>query len=184
MKGKYPQIEAKMQKTVEALIAELATIRAGRANPAVLAKIMVEYYGAETPLPQLAAISTPDARTLVVTPWDAGALKAAEKAIQQSDLGINPVNDGKALRLGFPPLTEERRRDLAKSVKKFAEDSKVSIRNTRRDELEKAKGDKKKSIITEDDLKIIEKDLQELCDKYIKEIDKVAADKEKELMEV
>lgn len=184
MKGKYPEIEAKMKKTIESLSAELGTVRAGRANPAVLSKIMVDYYGAETPLPQLAAISSPDARTLLVSPWDGGALKAAEKAILQSDLGINPVNDGKAIRLNFPPLTEERRKDLVKSVKKYAEEAKVAVRNIRRDELERAKNDKKKSVITEDDLKVIEKDLQELCDRYIKDIDKVALDKEKELMEV
>lgn len=173
-----------MQKTLDVLSKELAAVRAGRANPAVLDKITVEYYGAPTPLNQVAAISTPDPRTLAVQPWDGSVLKAIEKAIQVSDLGINPQNDGRAIRLVFPALTEERRRDLAKQVKKYSEDAKVAVRNIRRDAMDKFKAQKKKSEITEDDLKIIEKDLQKLTDDYIKEVERIADEKEKELMEI
>lgn len=184
MKNSYPELEAKMKQRIDALSRELASIRAGRASAAVLDKVMVDYYGSATPIGQVAAISTPEPRTLQITPWDPQVLRAAEKAIQQSDVGINPVNDGKSLRLTFPPLTEERRRDLAKNVKKYGEESKVSIRGLRRDALDGYKAQKKKSEITEDDLKIIEKDITELVDKYIKEVDKICDAKEKEILEV
>lgn len=184
MKEQLKAHEAKMQKTLDVLAKELAAVRAGRANPAVLDKITVEYYGAPTPLNQVAAISTPDPRTLAVQPWDGSVLKAIEKAIQVSDLGINPQNDGRAIRLVFPALTEERRRDLAKQVKKYSEDAKVAVRNIRRDAMEKFKAQKKKSEITEDDFKVIEKDMQKLTDDYIKEVERIADEKEKELMEI
>lgn len=176
--------EEKMEKTIGALERDFATVRAGRASPAVLDRIMVDYYGSPTPINQMAAVSAPEPRLLQIQPWDASTLKDIEKAINMSDIGINPNNDGRVIRLVFPPLTEERRRDLAKTVKKYAEESKVAVRNVRRDAMDKYKAAKKKSEITEDDLKIIEKDIQELVDKYIKEIDKVAAAKEKEIMEV
>lgn len=184
MKGSYPEYEDKMKKCVESLQHELSTIRAGRASANVLDKVMVDYYGAATPLSQIASITSPEPRVLLVSPWDGAALKPAEKAILKSDIGITPISDGKALRLNFPPLTEERRRDLGKTVKKYSEESKIVLRNVRRDALEKAKVQKKKSEITEDDLKIIDKDMNELVDKYTKEIDKVASAKEKEIMEV
>ncbi|MGN1451581.1 MAG: ribosome recycling factor [Eubacteriales bacterium] len=184
MKDTYPEIESKMKKTIDALSYELSTIRAGRANASVLDKVNVEYYGTPTPINQLASISVPEPRVLMVSPWDPSVLKAVEKAILQSDVGITPVSDGKAIRLSFPPLTEERRRDLAKGVKKYGEESKVTVRNVRRDAMDKYKAMKKKSEITEDDLKIVEKDIQELVDKYVKEIDKVVAAKEKEILEV
>lgn len=184
MKGSYPEIETRMKKTIDALAYELSTIRAGRANASVLDKVTVEYYGTPTPINQVASISSPEPRILMVSPWDPSVLKALEKAILASDVGITPVSDGKAIRLSFPPLNEERRRDLAKTVKKYAEEGKVAVRNVRRDAMDKYKAAKKKSEITEDDLKIIEKDVQELVDKYVKEIDKVAAAKEKEIMEV
>lgn len=184
MKEQIKSHEAKMQKTLDVLSKELAAVRAGRANPAVLDKITVEYYGAPTPLNQVAAISTPDPRTLAIQPWDGSVLKAIEKAIQVSDLGINPQNDGRAIRLVFPALTEERRRDLAKQVKKYSEDAKIAVRNIRRDAMEKFKAQKKKSEITEDDFKVIEKDMQKLTDDYIKEVERIADEKEKELMEI
>jgi ribosome recycling factor len=173
-----------MQKTVEVLTSEFAGVRAGRANPSVLNKITIEYYGTTTPVNQLATISTPDPRTLVIQPWDASVLKPIEKAIQASDLGINPQNDGRVIRLVFPQLTEERRKELAKQVKKYAEEAKVAIRNIRRDAMEKYKTQKKKSEITEDDFKNIEKDVQKITDDFIKDIDDLAAKKEKELFEI
>jgi ribosome recycling factor len=184
MKNSYPEYESKMQKAVAALSSELATLRAGRASAAVLNKVMVDYYGTPTPITQIASVSTPEPRLLIIAPWDASVLKAVEKAILSSDIGINPINDGKTIHLVFPPLTEERRRELAKQVRKYSEEAKVAIRNVRRDALENYKAMKKKSEITEDDLRVIEKDIQELVDKYSKEIEKVAEAKEKELMEV
>ena len=184
MKGDYPEYSAKMDKTLEVLSQDFAAVRAGRANAAVLDRITVEYYGTETPINQLATISSPDPRTLMISPWDSSILKKVEKAIQASDLGINPQNDGKVIRLVFPQLTEERRRELTKQVKKYGEDSKVAIRNIRRDAMDNFKAQKKKSEITEDDLKNIEKDMQDLTDQYIKDIDKLCAAKEKELMEM
>ena len=184
MKEQLKAHEAKMQKTLDVLAKELAAVRAGRANPAVLDKITVEYYGAPTPLNQVAAISTPDPRTLAVQPWDGSVLKAIEKAIQVSDLGINPQNDGKAIRLTFPQLTEERRKELVKQIRKYAEGGKVAIRNIRRDAMETFKKKQKASELTEDDLKIAEKDLQKLTDDMCKELDALLEKKEKELMEV
>ncbi|MCL2151730.1 MAG: ribosome recycling factor [Oscillospiraceae bacterium] len=173
-----------MKKTIEVLQSQYSTIRAGRANPSVLEQIRVDYYGAPTPINQIASVSTPDPRTLLIQPWDASSLKSIEKAILTSELGINPQNDGRFLRLVFPQPTEERRKELIKQVNKFAEESKVSIRNIRRDAVEKFKVQKKKSEITEDDLADTEKDLQKLTDDYIKEIDKVARKKESEIKEI
>ena len=180
MKEQIKSHEAKMQKTLDVLSKELAAVRAGRANPAVLDKITVEYYGAPTPLNQVAAISTPDPRTLAIQPWDGSVLKAIEKAIQVSDLGINPQNDGKQIRLNFPPLTEE----LIKGVSKTGEEAKVALRNIRRDALDKFKAAQKKSEITEDELHDGEDKMQKLTDKYVKEIDAMVSKKSKELAEV
>ena len=184
MKEQIKSHEAKMQKTLDVLSKELAAVRAGRANPAVLDKITVEYYGAPTPLNQVAAISTPDPRTLAIQPWDGSVLKAIEKAIQVSDLGINPQNDGRVIRLVFPQLTEERRKELVKQIHKYAENGKVAVRNIRRDAMDNFKKQQKASEITEDELKIAEKDLQKLTDDSCKEIDKILDNKEKELMSV
>ncbi len=180
----YQDFERKMKRTCEFLKEQLASVRAGKANPAVLDRITVEYYGTDTPINQVASISVPDARSLLIQPWDASALKAIEKAIQASELGINPQNDGRAIRLVFPQLTEERRKDLAKQVKKYGEEAKVAVRNIRRDAMDKFKAQKKKSEITEDDFKDVEKDMQKMTDDYIKEVEKIADDKEKELMEL
>ena len=180
----YEEFETKMRKTSENLSTNLASVRAGRANAAVLDQITVDYYGTPTPIQQVASISTPDPRSLLITPWDKSTLKGIEKAIMASELGINPQNDGTCIRLVFPQLTEERRRELAKQVKKYAEDAKVAVRNVRRDAMDKFKAQKKSSEMTEDDFKIAEKDLQKLTDDWIKEIDKVAEKKEKELFEI
>ncbi|MCQ2446563.1 MAG: ribosome recycling factor [Clostridia bacterium] len=182
-KSDYKVYEDKMQKTVDSLESEFGTIRAGRASATVLDKVTVNYYGSDTPLSQVASISVPEPRMLVIQPWDPSLLKAIEKAILASDVGITPTNDGKNIRLAFPPLTEERRRDLTKLVHKYAEEGKVAVRNVRRDAVEAFKAQKKKSEITEDDLKICEKDMQDLTDKYIKKVEDTAAKKEKELME-
>lgn len=176
--------EEKMNKTIGALENEFAAIRAGRANPAVLDRVSVDYYGVPTPINQLAAVSVPEARILLIQPWDKSSVKAIEKAIQSSDIGINPQSEGGTIRLIFPPLTEERRRDLVKSVSKYAEDGKVAVRSIRRDAIEKLKGMKKKSEITEDDLKTAEKRIQDLTDKFCKKIDDMAAVKEKDIMEI
>ena len=180
----YKEFESKMQKTSEALTAQLATIRAGRANAAVLDQSQVDYYGVPTPIQQVASISTPDPRSLVIQPWDGSVLKGIEKAILASELGINPQNDGRMIRLVFPPLTEERRKELAKQTKKYGEEAKVAIRNIRRDAIEKFKKKQKAYEITEDDYKIAEKDIQKLTDDFIKDIDKIAEKKEKELTEI
>ncbi len=184
MKGKYPEIESKMDKALAFLLEEFATIRVGRANASVLDKITVDYYGVMTPVAQISATSTPDPKTLMVQPWDTSLLKAIEKAILASDLGINPQNDGKSIRLNFPPLTEDRRKELTKTVAKKAEEAKVVIRSIRRDAVEKFKEQKKKSEVTEDDLKIMEKDSQEMTDSKIKEIDAMTEKKDKEIMEM
>ena len=178
------QAEEKMTKSVNALANEYSSIRAGRANPAVLDKVLVEYYGAPTPVTQLAAVSVPEARTLLIQPWDKSALKGIEKAIQTSDIGINPQNDGSTVRLVFPPLTEERRRELVKGVYKYAEEAKIAVRSIRRDAMDKLKELKKKAEITEDDQKGLEKKLQELTDKYCKEVDELSAKKDKEIREI
>lgn len=184
MKADLKPYEQKMTKTIDVLGKELAAIRAGRANPAVLDKITVEYYGAPTPLNQVAAISSPDPRSLAIQPWDGSILRQIEKAIQTSDLGINPQNDGKVIRLTFPPLTEERRKDLIKQVSKTGEESKVAIRNIRRDAIDKCKAAQKKSEMTEDELHEAEDKMQKITDKYVKEIDGIVAKKSKELSEV
>lgn len=176
--------QEKMSKSISVLEADLATLRAGRANPAVLNKISVEYYGTATPLPQIGNISVPDPRTILIQPWDASILGEVEKAILKSDLGITPTNDGKAIRLSFPPLTEERRKEIAKVIRTKCEESKVAIRSIRRDALESFKTAKKNGEITEDDLKCIEKDVQKLTDNFIKDIDTIMANKEKEIMEL
>ena len=180
----YKEFEHKMTRTCESLNTTLATIRAGRANAAVLDQIFVDYYGVPTPIQQVASIATPDPRSLLIQPWDNKLLKGIEKAILASELGINPQNDGRCIRLVFPPLTEERRRDLVKQTKKYGEESKVAIRNIRRDAIEKFKKQQKASEITEDDYKIAEKDIQKLTDDFIKEIDKISEKKEKELTEI
>lgn len=184
MDENYAEFIDKMKKTTEVLSSQFDSVRAGRANAAVLDKIRVEYYGESTPINQIATIATPDPRSLTIQPWDASSIKHIEKAIQESDLGINPQNDGRIIRLVFPQLTEDRRKDLIKQVKKYAEEAKVAIRNIRRDAMEKYKDQKKKSEITEDDLKVIEKDMQKLTDDSIKNIDAIAAKKEKELLEI
>lgn len=182
--AKYPEIEEKMNKRVDAYHSELKTIRAGRANASVLDKVVIDYYGSPTPVAQVGSISSPEPRMLVIQPWDMTILKEIEKAILKSEIGIAPQNDGKVIRLNFPPLTEERRKELVKQVKKYAEEAKVQVRNVRRDALEDYKAKKKNSEITEDDLKNAEKDIQNLTDKFIKEIDDITAAKEKEILEV
>ena len=176
--------DEKMGKTIEVVKGDFASVRAGRANAGVLDRITVEYYGTPTPLQQVASISTPDPRTLQIQPWDGSLLKAIEKAIQTSDLGINPQNDGRVIRLAFPQLTEERRVELTKQVRKYGENGKVAIRNIRREAMDKFKAMEKKSELTEDDRKECEKELQELTDKRCKEIDTLTAAKEKELLAV
>ena len=180
----FKEFERRMGKAVDHLQDEFGAVRAGRANAKVLDRITVEYYGSETPLNGVATISSPDARTLIISPWDTKLLKDIAKAIQVSDLGINPQNDGRVIRLTFPQLTEERRKELAKQVKKYAEDAKVAMRNIRRDGMDYVKKLKKNSEITEDDQKKAEKDLQTLLDKYIKKVAEALAAKEKELMAI
>ena len=180
----FKEFARKMDRTLEHLGEDFDAVRAGRANAKVLDRITVEYYGRETPLNGVATISSPDARTLVITPWDTKLLKEIQKAIQTSDLGINPQNDGRVIRLIFPQLTEERRKDLSKQVKKYAEDAKVAMRNIRRDGMDYVKKLKKNNEITEDDQKKAEKDLQDMLDKYIKKVDAALAAKDKELMSI
>ena len=180
----FKEFNRKMDKTLEVLQENFGAIRAGRANARVLDRITVEYYGVETPVGQVGSISSPDARTLVIQPWDGSLLKKIEKAIQTSELGINPQNDGRVIRLVFPQLTEERRRDLVKQVKKYGEEGKVAVRNIRRDAVDYVKKAQKKGELTEDDQKKAEKDIQDLTDKHVKKIDEMCAKKEKELMEI
>ena len=184
MKVDMKPYSQKMDKTLEVLAGDLAAVRAGRASASLLDRISVEYYGQETPINQVGSITSPDPRTLVIEPWDKSLLKLIEKAIQVSDLGINPQNDGRIIRLVFPQLTEERRKELTKQVKKYGEESKVAIRNSRRDAMDTIKAMKKKSEITEDEQKVAEKDLQKVTDDYVKKVDEMAAKKEKELMEL
>ena len=184
MAANINDFEAKMKKSISVLNSDLASIRAGRANPSILDKVTVEYYGVATPLTQIGNVSVPDPRSILIQPWDASILKDVEKAILASDIGITPNNDGKSVRLNFPPLTEERRKELVKGIHKKGEDSKVAIRSIRRDAMDAFKNDKKNGEITEDDLKGIETDVQKVTDKYIKNIDEVIAKKEKEIMEV
>ena len=178
------QYEEKMQKSVENLEAEYATIRAGRANPNILNKIKVEYYGVPTPMQQLANITVPEARTLVIAPWEPSLVKEIEKAIMNSDLGITPNNDGRNIILNFPELTEDRRKEIVKDVQKIAEETKIQIRNVRRELIDKLKAMKKDGELTEDDLKQGEKKAQDLTDKYIKEVESVSAVKQKEILEM
>ena len=184
MASDYAVYESKMTRTTQVLSEQFDSVRAGRANAAVLDKITVEYYGTPTPIQQVASISSPDPRSLVIQPWDASILKGIEKAILASDLGINPQNDGRVIRLVFPQLTEERRKELAKQVRKYGEEAKVAVRNVRRDAMDSFKKQQKKSEITEDDYKNIEKDIQKLTDDYIKTVDKLTDKKEKELFEI
>ena len=178
------EFERKMERTLEVLASDFGAVRAGRASAQVLDRITVDYYGQATPVNQVGSVSSPDPRTLVIQPWDGSLLKPIEKAIQISDLGINPQNDGRVIRLVFPQLTEERRKDLTKLVRKYGEDSKVAVRNVRRDAVDFVKKAQKKSELTEDEEKKAEKDIQELTDKYIKKVDEMCAKKEKELMEL
>lgn len=184
MKEIFVDCEKRMSKVVSFLEKEYASIRAGRANPAVLDKIQVDYYGTPTPINQMAVVSVTEARTLVIQPWDVSTVRTIEKAILASDLGINPQTDGKIIRLTFPPLTEERRREIVKSIAKLAEEAKVSVRNIRRDGIDKLKNLKKEASISEDELRDAENKVQELTDKYCKNIDKVAEIKEKEILEI
>ena len=180
----YKSLDDKMEKSISVYSEKLSEVRAGRANPAILNKVKIDYYGTPTPINQVAGVSVPEARLIVIQPWDASVLKDIEKAILTSDIGINPQNDGRVIRLSFPPLTEERRKDIVKEVRKTAEENKVAIRNTRRDAIEKLKALKKANTITEDDVADGEKKIQNLTDKFCKEIDDLAALKEKEIMEI
>lgn len=184
MKEVFAKAESKMGKSIGHLEEEYAAVRAGRANPAVLDKIMVDYYNTPTPINQLAAVAVTEARVLTIQPWDASVLRGIEKAIQTSELGVNPQNDGKIIRLVFPPLNEERRRELAKDISKMAEEAKVAVRAIRRDAIEKLKEMKKNGDITEDDQKLGEKKIQDLTDQYVKNADAAFSRKEKEIMEI
>lgn len=184
LKDEYKVYEEKMRKSIDSVAADFAAVRAGRANAAVLDRISVDYYGTPTPIQQIASIGSPDPRQLLIQPWDASAVKLIEKAILNSDLGINPQNDGKQIRLSFPPLTEERRKELIKGASKTGEEAKVALRNIRRDALDKFKAAQKKSEITEDQLHEGEDKMQKLTDKYVKEVDAMVAKKSKELAEV
>ena len=184
LKDEYKIYEEKMRKSIDSVAADFASVRAGRANASVLDRIMVDYYGSPTPIQQIASITSPDPRSLVIQPWDTSAVKLIKKAIETSDLGINPQDDGRSLRLAFPQLTEERRKELVKLIHKYSENGKVAIRNIRRDAMDYFKKQEKKSEITEDDLKQAEKDLQKLTDDSCKKLDELLAKKEKELMAV
>ena len=180
----YTNLKERMEKSIGAFKEKLSEIRAGRANPAILNKVKIDYYGTPTPINQVAGVSVPEARLIVIKPWDVSVLKDIEKAILASDIGLNPNNDGKVIRLAFPELTEERRKDLAKEIRKIAEEAKVAIRAIRRDGIDEATVKQKNSEITEDELKSAETEIQKITDKYIDEIDKILADKEKEIMSV
>ena len=184
MEAVFAKTKEKMDKCLTSLERDFAAIRAGRANPAVLDKVMVDYYGVPTPINQMAAVSVPEARLLVVQPWDTSLLKDLERAIQMSDVGINPQNDGKVLRLNFPPLTEDRRKEIVKEIREMAEESKVQVRNARREAIDKIKALKKSGDITEDDQKNGEKKVQDLTDKFTKEIDAISEKKQKEIMAI
>ena len=184
LKDEYKVYEEKMSKSIDSVSADFASLRAGRANASVLHRIMVDYYGSPTPIQQIASITSPDPRSLVIQPWDTSAVKLIKKAIETSDLGINPQDDGRSLRLAFPQLTEERRKELVKQIHKYGENGKVAIRNIRRDAMDYFKKMEKKSEITEDELKAAEKDLQKMTDDSCKKIDELLAKKEKELMAV
>lgn len=180
----YTDLQEKMEKTINVYSEKLAEVRAGRANPAILNKIKIDYYGTPTPINQVAGVSVPEARLIVIQPWDISVLKEIEKAILASDIGINPNNDGKVIRLAFPELNEERRKELVKDIKKMAEESKVAIRSIRRDGIEQAKAEQKEGNMTEDELKQAETEIQKMTDKKVEEIDQILANKEKEIMSV
>ena len=180
----YTNIKEKMEKSINVYNEKLSEVRAGRANPAILNKVKIDYYGTPTPINQVAGVSVPEARLIVIQPWDVSVLKDIEKAILASDIGINPNNDGKVIRLSFPELTEERRKDLVKDIKKMAEEAKIAIRAIRRDGIEEAKAEQKEGNMTEDELKQAENEIQKLTDKSVEEIDKILANKEKEVMSV
>ena len=180
----YKSIEEKMEKTISVFSEKLSEVRAGRANPAILNKIKIDYYGTPTPINQVAGISVPEARLIVIQPWDISVLKEIEKAILQSDIGINPNNDGKVIRLTFPELNEERRKELVKEIKKMGEEAKVAIRSSRRDGIEMAKNEQKEGNMTEDELKQAEQDIQKITDREIEEIHKILSNKEKEIMSI
>lgn len=180
----YTNLKERMEKTINNFSEKLSEVRAGRANPAILNKVKIDYYGTPTPINQVAGVSVPEARLIVIQPWDLSVLKEIEKAILASDIGINPNNDGKVIRLAFPELNEERRKELVKEVKKMAEEAKVAIRAVRRDGIEEAKSEQKEGIITEDDLKKAENEIQKMTDKSIEEIDEILSKKEKEIMSV
>ncbi len=180
----FSNMKEKMDKTINIFAEKLAEVRAGRANPAILNKVKIDYYGTPTPINQVAGVSVPEARLIVIQPWDASILKEIEKAILASDIGINPNNDGKVIRLAFPELNEERRKELVKEIRKIAEDTKVAIRSSRREGIEVAKAEQKDGNMTEDELKQAEQEIQKITDKNIEEIDKMLADKEKEIMSV
>ena len=180
----YKSIEDRMEKSISVYAEKLSEVRAGRANPAILNKVKIDYYGTPTPINQVAGVSVPEARLIVIQPWDVSVLKEIEKAILASDIGINPNNDGKVIRLAFPELTEERRKELVKDIKKIAEEAKVAVRQVRRDGLDEFKAKQKNSEITEDELKQAENDIQKITDKMVDEIDKILENKEKEIMSV
>ena len=180
----YSKIKEKMEKSISVYNEKLSEVRAGRANPAILNKVKIDYYGTPTPINQVAGVSVPEARLIVIQPWDMSILKEIEKAILASDIGINPNNDGKVIRLAFPELTEERRKDLVKDIKKMAEEAKIVIRTIRRDGIEEAKQEQKNGDMTEDELKHAENEIQKLTDKSVEEIDKILENKEKEVMSV
>ena len=184
MKEVREKAKSKMEKSINVMLSDFASIRVGRANPAVLDKVRVDYYGSPTPINQLATVSVSEARVLVITPWDKTMLTKLEKAIQASDIGINPQNDGSVLRMTFPQLTEEDRKKIVKDVKKQGEETKVAIRSIRRDAMEKYKTMKKNNEITEDDMKDCEEQIQKLTDKYVKQVDVHVAEKEKEIMSI
>ena len=180
----YSEIKEKMEKTIENLKIRLSEVRAGRANPAILNKVKIDYYGTPTPINQIAGVSVPEARMIVIQPWDVSILKDIEKAILASEIGINPNNDGKVIRLVFPELTEERRKELVKEIKKYAEEAKVAIRNARRDGIDKAKAMQKDGEMTEDELKNAENEIQKITDKNVEEVDKIIEAKEIEIMSI
>ena len=180
----YTNLKERMEKTINVYSEKLAEVRAGRANPAILNKVKIDYYGTPTPINQVAGISVPEARMILIQPWDASILKDIEKAILASDIGINPNNDGKVIRLAFPELNEERRKELVKEIKKMAEEAKIAVRAVRRDGIEEAKSEQKEGIITEDNLKQAENEIQKITDKNIEEIDEILSKKEKEIMSV
>ncbi len=180
----YTEIKERMTKTIDNLMDKLSEVRAGRANPSILNKVRIDYYGTPTPINQVAGISVPEARMIMIQPWDVSILKEIEKAILASEIGINPNNDGKVIRLVFPELNEERRKDLVKEIKKYAEDAKVAIRNSRRDGIDKAKAMQKDGEITEDELKVAENEIQKITDKNIEEVDKIMGAKETEIMSI